>query len=264
MLQRILLLSDLHICPRPIAGLDPWARFEAALTRALSDHPDADALALTGDLTHDGDAESYERLAARLASVPIPMLPMLGNHDDRAAFLAAFPGAPRTPSGHVQAVMDLPGVRVIALDSLDPGEPRHSGALCADRIAWLDDALAGREGRTPLVLVHHPPMPVGFPGMDRIRLRDGGALLDRLRPHGAHLICGHVHRTISGVASGVPYAVLKSTCDQAPLDLGEADTAASVDEPGAYALALAGPDGVTVHAQDILPPRPIHRIAGSD
>ena len=249
----ILLLSDLHIAPRPVAGLDSWARFDAALTRALADHPEADALVLTGDLTHDGDAESYERLAGRLATVPIPVVPMLGNHDDRAAFLSAFPDAPRAPSGHVQAVLDLPGTRIVTLDSLDPGEPRHSGALCGDRLAWLDHALATREGRTPLVAIHHPPMPIGFPGMDCIRLRNGDALLGRLRPHGAHLICGHVHRTISGTHAGVPFTVLKSTCDQAPLDFAQADTAASVDEPGAYALALAGPDGVTVHTQDVGP-----------
>ena len=265
---KLLLLTDLHLTAKGerIIGLGPWERFEAVLDRALLDHADAAALAILGDLAHRGEPEVYARLARRLASLPIPLIPMLGNHERRAAFQAAFPEAATTPEGHVQAVLDTPHVRAIALDTLD-GPPhvegRHAGRLCEARTRWLDRALETRGGRMPLVLTHHPHVPVGFPGMDAIRLADGDELLRRLAPHGAHLVFGHIHRTISGSALGVPFTSLKSTCHQMPMDMADGRTTLSVDEPGAYGLALLGPGQVTVHTEDVAARPPAAEDPGS-
>ncbi len=252
--DKILVLTDLHLrgAGKTIIGLDPVARTQDVLRAALSAHPDAKTLILMGDLTHSGRPEEYAALKGLLADCPIPLLPMLGNHDDRATFRATFGDAPATAHGHVQAIMDLPHHRIITLDSHQPDAlPHHAGTLCDDRLAWLDAALAGSSGRTPLVFIHHPPMDIGLPGMDDIRLTNGPDLLQRLQGTGAHLFCGHIHRTISGQAAGVPYAIFKSPCHQAPLDLTAADSTLSIDEPGAYGVILLSKGAVTVHSQDV-------------
>ncbi len=59
-----------------------------------------------------------------------------------------------------------------------------------------------------------------------------------------HLVCGHVHRTISGSAAGVPFTILKSTCHQMPMVLGDGSSSLSIDEPGAYSIVLLGEDSV--------------------
>ncbi len=258
-MAKVLALTDLHLTAdgARIIGLDPWDRFEAVLVRALADHPDADCLVLMGDLAHRGEAAVYRRLAARLARVPIPVIPMLGNHDRREAFRASIPGMPLA-DGFVQTARDTGPARLLALDTLDgPPYAGAAGRLCATRLAWLDRELAGAAGRQVVLFLHHPPFAVGLPGMDRIALADPEALLSRLRAHGrTHLVAGHIHRTISGSAGGVPWTVLKSPCHQAPLDLVTPDSTLSIDEPGAYGLLLLTAGGIAIHSEDATLPRP--------
>ena len=253
-MDKILVLTDLHLrgAGQTIIGLDPTERLREALNAALGDHPDAKALILTGDLTNSGRDEEYKILRDMLRDCHVPVTYMIGNHDLRAPFRAAFPDAVVTPQGHVQRVIDLPNHRVITLDTHETDAvPPHSGFLCEDRMAWLDAALAGADGRLPLVFTHHPPHAVGIPGMDPIALVNGTALLDRLARAKAHLICGHVHRTISGQARGVPFTMFKSTCHQVPLNLVDDDCALSTAEPGAYGLLLLSAGGVIAHSEDI-------------
>ena len=264
-MKKLLFISDPHITApgHTIIGLDPKARMKAVLDAAVADHPDATALILLGDLTHDGSAAAYRVLAELLADVPMPVIPMMGNHDNRETFLTQFPDAPQTASGHIQTVLDIGHHRIITLDSLDgpPYAPdHHAGRLCPDRRAFLQDALDGRDGRHVLVCIHHPPFDTGIRGMDRIKLADGDSMLDQLAAAGqVHLICGHIHRNMSGSTRGVPWSMFKSPCHQGPIDLASPNSHLSVDEPGAYGLALLGDDGVIVHTQDVgLPSGQVH------
>ncbi len=256
-MHKVLVLTDLHIrsASETIIGLDPLARLRSVLDHALHDHGDAAALVLMGDLTHSGKASEYARLADVLRDVTVPVIPMIGNHDERAAFRVAFGDAPDA-GGFVQAVTDIGAHRLITLDTRNglTGHRAHAGELCATRLAFLREALAGADGRVPLVFSHHPPMDIGLPGMDGIRILHGAAdMLGLLAAHRAHLFCGHVHRTISGNAGGVPFTLFKSTCHQAPLDLRSHDSTISVDEPGAYGLLLLAAGGVVAHSQDVGP-----------
>lgn len=256
-MQKILAITDIHIteADKRIIGLDPLARFQQVLDAALHDHPDAAALILMGDLTHHGRPAQYERLAAALSDCPVPVISMVGNHDRRDAFLEVFTDAQITASSHVQAILDFPHHRVITLDTLDgpPYPPgHHSGRLCPERLAWLDDALVSAGDRIPLIFTHHPPFDTGIVGMDAIKLADGDKLLDRLAATpNAHLFCGHIHRTISGSVQGVPWTMFKSPCHQGALDLATPDSSLSLDEPGAYGLLLLHPSGVIAHSQDV-------------
>jgi len=256
-MQKLLCLSDLHICApgETIIGLSPSQRLADALAAAVTAHPDAEALILLGDLTHHGTDIEYAELKRLLAAVTLPVIPMLGNHDRRDAFLRAFPDAPQMPSGHIQQWRDFGQHRVITLDSLD-GPPfvdgHHSGRLCDTRRAFLEDALATRNGRHAVVCIHHPPFETGIVGMDCIALAEGAAFLDLLAQHGdVHLICGHIHRTISGSARGVPWSMFKSPCHQGVLDLVQPNSHLSSNEPGAFGVVLLSDDGVVVHSEDV-------------
>ncbi|WP_296430975.1 metallophosphoesterase [Yoonia sp.] len=256
-MKKLLCLSDIHICGpgETIIGLSPTKRLETVLEAATTAHPDAAALILLGDLTHHGTDVEYAELARILANIAIPIVPMLGNHDRRDAFLRAFPKAPQMPSGHIQQVQDIGRHRIITLDSLD-GPPfevgHHAGRICAARRAFLEHALDTRDGRQALVCIHHPPFETGIVGMDRIALADGPAFLDLLAQHGrVHLICGHIHRTMSGSARGVPWSMFKSPCHQGVLDLSQPNSHLSSNEPGAYGVVLLSDDGVVVHSEDV-------------
>lgn len=256
-MRKFLVMTDLHLKPpgQTIIGLDPAARLAQVLAHARAHHPDAECLVLCGDLTHAGAPEEYALLQATLAGAIWPLVPMLGNHDRRDAFLAAFPLAPRTGGGHVMSARRVGESLLVTLDTL-VGPPfgwTHAGRLDAPRRAWLEATLDEAGDRQVIVCSHHPPMPLGIPSMDAMPLENGDWLIDRLLAHPGpvHLILGHIHRTISGQVRGLPFTVFKGTCHQGPLDLVSMDSTLSVDEPGAYGVVLVGDRQAVAHSQDV-------------
>lgn len=253
--HKFLVFTDLHITRAgdDIIGLDPLARFEDGLRHALANHGDADRIVITGDLTHDGHPEQYERLKSVMDNVDLPVTYLMGNHDHRDDFCAAFGSSLRSETGFIQSVERYEHITLIALDTLDEtADPAHSGRLCADRLAWLETQLEHSHGGPIILALHHPPFDTGFAGMDRIALQNASelfALLNRF-PNTVQIIAGHIHRTISGSIAGIPVSIFKSPCHQMPMMLGRAGSAHSVDEPGAYGIVLAGPDGIIIHTED--------------
>lgn len=260
-MTKLLAFTDLHFKPpgETIIGLDPREKFAAALAHALRRHPDAARIVLMGDLANSGTAEEYAALRPLLQDCPVPVTLMPGNHDNREV-MAETLGVTRDAGGYVQSSFDTPTHRVICIDSVF-GTKYLSfaslGQFDAPRQDWLKAELA-KSDKPVLLFSHHPPMKVGFAGMDEIRLRDDDALAGILSGSPVqHIICGHVHRTISGHWRGHGYTILKSTCHQMPLALDDKDLSLSTDEPAAYGIVLLNEDGVTVHSEDF-------ELAGDD
>jgi len=243
-MTKIVQVSDLHLVApgERLFGLDPLARLEDCIEDINRNHADADLVVFSGDLTDRGEASAYAALAERLASLAAPFRLMVGNHDDRAAFISAFPDAP-AEGGFVQSRLDMAAWRLVLLDTLEPGHVE--GRLCAERLGWLDDALAGAE--RVLLFMHHPAFPIGVPALDDSRLADAGGIGALLARHGnvRHIFAGHVHRFASGIWGGIPFATLRGTNHQSALTFtGPHDVSF---EPPAYAVILAERDNVTVH-----------------
>lgn len=176
----------------------------------------ADHLVVTGDVTNLSLEREFEEARALLDGVArtVEVTAVPGNHD---VYLPSVHAARRF-SHHFGAFLrsDLPELAreletgpfpcvklrgpaaIIALSSAVPRPPFvASGRLGAAQVAALEQALAHPEvaRRTPVVLVHHPPVD------DRIRLRvlrDGLVDADRLRAALAPLarglvLFGHLH-----------------------------------------------------------------------
>jgi 3',5'-cyclic AMP phosphodiesterase CpdA len=182
----------------------------------------------------------------------MPVHLLLGNHDDRDNFLAAFPEAPRDRDGFVQQGFDTPAGRMILLDTKLPGT--HAGGLCERRLAWLAEEMA--DGEAPVFLfLHHPPLPVGIRRMDQIPLLHAAELARVVEPHRGrirHIFHGHLHRPLSGSWRGIPFSSLRGTSHQVALNLAERPTVPGSHEPPAYGLVLATEEGVVVHTHDFL------------
>ncbi|WP_062018405.1 phosphodiesterase [Aureimonas sp. AU4] len=246
-------LSDLHLVPHghELHGLRPSERLEACVSQIACEHGDAAFCVVSGDLTHDSDPLAYREAARILSRLPMPVHLMIGNHDDRDAFRAAFPDAPRNRHGFVQQVVDTPMGRFVLLDTHEPGRPE--GRLCEQRLEWLGEAIEGWSG--PLFLfLHHPPFPVGFDRMDRIRLQDGDALASVLARSNAsiwHLFVGHLHRNVAGSWRGWPFTGVRGTSHQIALDFTmRSDAPVSFEAPG-YGVVLVEADGVIVHFGEV-------------
>ncbi len=252
-------ITDLHILPpgETNYGLDPAERLRMAVESIAERHgPESPAPAefviATGDLTHHGQPAAYAVLRDILEGLPMPFHLMLGNHDERAHFRAAFPDAPVDPSGFVQQVIETDVGRFILLDTKTEGT--HAGLLCEARLAWLQARL--EESAEPVFLfLHHPPMPLGIARMDRIPLLNSAALADVVAPHRdriRHMFHGHLHRPLGGSWLGIPFTSLRGTAHQVALDLSERESAPGSHEPAAYALVRVTGESVVVHTHDFL------------
>ncbi|MEC3862511.1 metallophosphoesterase [Mesobacterium sp. TK19101] len=256
-MRKILFLTDLHMTDagQTIIGLDPAERLARVLDHALAHHGDAAHVLILGDLAHHGRPAEYERLAAVMARCPLPITATLGNHDNRANARAALPWLARDDAGFAQASFGWGDTRVIVLDTLDEDgiAPHHGGYLCGTRMNWLRQQLHETLEPNLLVALHHPPLVTGFDGMDAIHLSNAPELVSILSRQGrpAHLICGHVHRTVSGRTGVLSYTLLKSPCHQMPMKLGPGSSGLSVDEPGAYGIVLLHDSGPIVHTEDV-------------
>lgn len=254
-MTKLLVFSDLHfrLPGETILGIDPNARFREALAHGLRNYPDANHIFLPGDLANSGKQAEYEALKQAIEGVSVPITMLCGNHDNRVNLRAEFADLDWTDSGHLQRVLDIDDIRVVTLDTLDGPPYRndyHEGYLCESRLAWLDTALKEAPGRV-LLIMHHPAWKTGLSGMDDIRLKNEDAFFNVLDRHKnvAHIITGHLHRTVSGRARGYSFTTFKSPNIQTPLFLENLHISQSTPEPGAYGLVLIGED-IIVHSED--------------
>ena len=249
--MKLIQVSDLHFTPPGtlLLGLDPRARLEAAIADINQRHGDAALCLFTGDLADRGAPEAYDALRETLAALQVPYRMTIGNHDDRDAFLRAFPEAPRDENGFVQSVVSTDAGHMVMLDTHQPGQ--GSGSFCAKRRAWLKARLeaAAGAGAPVYLFMHHPPLDIGIPSLDRIGLVDKQGFAEAISGAAGirHIFFGHVHRPVSGSWRGIPYAALCSLVHQVPLDFVTERPVPYDHAPPAYNVILLDGEDTVVH-----------------
>lgn len=241
-------LTDLHIRE---PGMLTYRRVDAAhyleqaikSVLALPQRPHA--IIITGDLTDFGRAQEYAHvrtLLAPLGALPIYLMP--GNHDDRDALRAAFPEHRYLgQDGFIQYSVDIEGLRLIALDTLVPGQ--SAGALCPQRLQWLEAELATSGDRPVIVALHHPPFQTLIGHMDKIGLLHGAPELEAIisrYPNVERVISGHLHRSIQVGFGRTVAMTAPSTAHQVCLDLAPDAASAWTLEPPGF-MVHARPEG---------------------
>lgn len=202
--MRLLQLSDPHLLADPeglVRGRPALAQLRQGLHAALAElGGPPDLLLISGDLCHDESWGGYVRLRELLVPLGWPVALLPGNHDHpqllRAALGRSAWLAPR--------LLELGGAALLLLDSHRPG--CVGGWLGERQLAWIARQLNDLGERPLLVAVHHPPLPIGDPGLDVIALQDGAALLELLRPvPGVRAVLfGHVHQHWQAPLPGRP------------------------------------------------------------
>ena len=207
-------------------------RLDRTLEALCALEPLPDLLIATGDIADDGDDRlSYARFREATDVLPFPVLHALGNHDSREPFLEIFPDTP-TADGFVQYAIDQFPVRILVLDTLEPG--RHGGAFCETRAAWLRVRHDEMPDRPPAIVLPHPPIETGLSWMTE---NPDAAWVRRLaeavsgRANIVAMIAGHLHRPIVTRWAGTILAVCPSTAPQVALDLAEIDPDKPDDRP---------------------------------
>jgi Icc protein len=196
---RLVQLSDCHLPASPgtpYRGIDPYPNFERVLARIADWTPDA--ILATGDLSEDASESAYAWLADRLQSLDVPMFALPGNHDVPELMRSSFPAT----AVDAPLVREAGNWRLVLLNSIIPGQV--PGRLEGAQLEALDRVLAESD-RPTLIALHHQPVPMGSPWIDRYPLlnpADFWAVLDRHTR--VRAVCwGHVHQAYDTERNGV-------------------------------------------------------------
>ena len=248
-------LTDTHLIADggDLYGTNPKQRLRQAVAHIMASQADAQAVVITGDLTHYGHAGAYEHLRECLAPFSMPVYPILGNHDHRQTFQEYFPRVGRDDNGFVQYALDFGDYLALFLDTNEPGV--HWGVFCDTRAAWLRAQLSAST-KPVLLFMHHPFFPIGIRSMDFLSLRDTAPFLAAIAGHERRIqqvFFGHIHRPICGIWRGIAYSTLRGTNHQVALDLhGDTTRIMGVHEQPQYGVVLLAPEQVLIHAEDYL------------
>jgi len=149
-----------------------------------------DAVLLSGDLSEDASESSYCRLAEHIDSLGVPICALPGNHDLPELMQKYFPQGPY--QGPFRELAG--GWQLILFNSARPR--RIDGCIDAADLqqlaAWMQLELAG----PALLALHHQPVPVGAPWIDKHRLEQPEPLLRSVADHLMikAVVWGHVHQ----------------------------------------------------------------------
>ncbi len=241
----IVQLTDLHIRePGRLAygriNTAPYLVEAVASVKRLRQAPDA--VVITGDLTDFGRAAEYEHLARLLAPLELPVYLLPGNHDERAQLRRSFPDHTYLGDGEfVQYSVRIGSLRLLTLDTVVPMQSH--GALCAQRLEWLERELELHRDEPVIIAMHHPPFRTLIGHMDKIGLLEGTGALERIvsrHPNVQRVICGHLHRPIDVRFGGTIASTAPAPAHQVCLDLA----------PDAASQWMLEPGGFGVHAWD--------------
>lgn len=209
-------LSDTHFLggTRPLYGaVDTDAHLRQALEQLERSGASPEAIVITGDLADLAEPDAYERLKSIIEPaarrIGAELIWVMGNHDERPPFAAAFLGGATTDT--LDRVYQVGGLRIIALDSTVPGY--HHGELTDAQLDWLRDELATPADEGTILALHHPPLPSPIEIFSILELQQQHRLAEVLRGSDVRaILAGHLHYSTTGMFAGIPVSVASATC----------------------------------------------------
>ena len=196
-------------------GHDPRVRLQSAIDYINSNYSDSSYCIISGDLVNHGTMDDYKALRSKLNKLEIPFLTMVGNHDDRSCLRCVLPLPDNCMEHFIQYSVSVGDCLIICLDTQKTGA--DEGEFCSERYTWLREVLENAKEKKVTIFMHHPPMELGLPMQDAIRMENGSAFLEFLSDFKcvSYLFIGHVHRLVSGTVNGIPFATMRSVLYQA-------------------------------------------------
>jgi 3',5'-cyclic-AMP phosphodiesterase len=209
---RVAQITDTHLFSddrQEMLGCRTNLSFQTVIDRIRQLQPQPDLLLLTGDLTQDETIASYEYLRSLIDPLEIPTYWIPGNHDQGLADMEqVLNSAFISPDKQFQQG----GWNFILLNTMGIGLVQ--GRLSAEELTRLEQQL--QHEQPTIVVLHHPPLPVGAECMDRIRLENSAEffeIIDRF-PQIKLVVFGHIHHTFEQQRKSVQYIGTPSSCVQ--------------------------------------------------
>jgi len=168
-MMRLVQISDCHLHADPAARARagfPLRQLEAVVAEVNRERPDM--VLVTGDISNDETAASYQLAVRTLGRLAAPWFWLPGNHDDPALM---------AETRELLDELDIGDWRILMLDTRVSGQAH--GELGPERLAELAARLE-EDDRPTLLAMHHPPLPVGSAWIDALGLKDREAFWQTL------------------------------------------------------------------------------------
>lgn len=205
--------TDTHIFAdqnQTFDGIDTAKSLKQVMDHARASDWPPDAILMTGDLVHYPSPLAYERLAGILKTIQQPIFCIPGNHDDPHVMLQVFS---KENINTVKLIIFSDWI-IFMLDTFLPGT--HAGHLSKDELSFLDQQLATYKTRHALICLHHPPVSIGSPWMDKMGLQNPADLFSIIDKHAQvrAMLWGHIHQEFFSMYKNVQLMATPSTCVQ--------------------------------------------------
>ena len=197
---RIVQISDCHLPADRSQGyrqINPHENLQTLMRKVSALKPDL--LLATGDLSEDGSVTSYRTLQGIFNPLRVPVLALPGNHDHPGLLADAFPGSPVDTI----SISEHGCWRIIRLNSALAGRPE--GGIDEGALVELEDFLAHNHQVPCLVALHHQPVMINSPWIDRYPLVKPDNFLKLIDQYSnvKGVVWGHIHQVFESQRAGV-------------------------------------------------------------
>ncbi|MCB0689678.1 MAG: metallophosphoesterase, partial [Saprospiraceae bacterium] len=159
------------------------------LLREISQHH-FDYLIIGGDLClQSGDVAIYQWQKEQLDALKKPYFIIAGNHDNQLLLCEVFEACVLAGNEEIYFSKIWDGIPVLFLDT-------GRGSMSGQQKEWLRTTLKGAVDTPVVIFMHHPPLLMQVPHMDRqYALEDREEIQSILQetPNPKHIFCGHYH-----------------------------------------------------------------------
>jgi Icc protein len=185
-MKKLLHISDCHIDKNPnIMGVDSQKNLHRIVDKISTIK--ADALLISGDLSHNGNLQSYQIIQKIIQPIQIPTLIFAGNHDNLHHLNKVF------NNERLHAYL-LGKWAIIHIDSVQIQQV--SGFITPAHLIQLNKTLCQYNRQHCLLALHHPVVPMQSHWDDKLSLENSQALFSLLKKH-THvraIVFGHAHQ----------------------------------------------------------------------
>jgi len=197
-------------------GVDTYDSFKQTVELALTSEGTPDLVLLTGDISMDETAASYDRVKDIIKTIDAPIYFLPGNHDCWETLWNRFVEEEQQEASNIKPDRSFTreGWHVILLNSVVP--MKVEGILGEEELSRLDAELAAHPGLNVLVCLHHNPIPITVVPEEDRGLKNAVELFRVLDRHKnvRGVLWGHVHGEYFSQRNGVDLIATPSTCIQ--------------------------------------------------
>ncbi|MCB0665769.1 MAG: metallophosphoesterase [Saprospiraceae bacterium] len=203
----VLFITDLHTSLKDEYPHDIDLRQNFLDVLRVTKRYNYDFLVLGGDLCFkDGDSQIYRWQKSHLDRTNKPYFIIPGNHDDQGLLNEIFPEFILTGDDEIYYKQSLGGKTMLFLDTA-------RGRTSVKQQDWLREELDQLRNQRVTLFMHHPPMLMQVPHMDKnYALQDRNELMAILKEtaNPKDVFCGHYHVCKSGMEDQISVHITPS------------------------------------------------------